>query len=355
MTHCFALGTLLGREGDAELVDHGVSALAQAFRDADHDGWYGHLDAEGVPTTTAKTMYEHAFVLLASSSATLARRPGARELLDAAVAVVDAHFWDDEAGAFVEEWDREWSALSEYRGANANMHGVEACLAVHGATGDGRWLDRALRIAGRIVDTDARGNGWRLPELFDAAWTMQPEYNRDKPADPFRPYGATPGHGLEWSRLMLDLRAELELAGREVPGWLEEAAAALYARAVEDGWVEPGGFVYTTDWSGKPVVENRFHWVVAEAIGAAAALHKVTGDERYVADEARFWDYARGIFVEPAGIGWIHEVDADGEPVTGTWSGRPDTYHAAQATLIPRMPLAPALAAALAAGTEPHR
>jgi hypothetical protein len=32
------------------------------------------------------------------------------------------------------------------------------------------------------------------------------------------------------------------------------------------------------------------------------------------------------------------------------WEGKPDTYHALQATLIPRLPLAPALASALAAG-----
>ena len=37
-------------------------------------------------------------------------------------------------------------------------------------------------------------------------------------------------------------------------------------------------------------------------------------------------------------------------PGSRTWEGKPDTYHALQATLIPRMPLAPALAAGLARG-----
>ncbi len=33
-----------------------------------------------------------------------------------------------------------------------------------------------------------------------------------------------------------------------------------------------------------------------------------------------------------------------------TWNGKPDTYHAFQATLIPRLPLTPALAPALRDG-----
>ena len=36
-------------------------------------------------------------------------------------------------------------------------------------------------------------------------------------------------------------------------------------------------------------------------------------------------------------------------PAAGTWAGKPDVYHAYQATLFPRLPVAPTLGAALAA------
>lgn len=353
MTHVFALGTLLGRESDGALVDHGVAALTGFLRDPEHDGWWAgtSADPEHTPIGTAKTAYEHAFVLLASSSATVARRPGGRELLRAATDVVDAHFWDDAAGASREEWNRDWTQLDGYRGANANMHSVEAYLAVADATGDPRWRERALRIAGRLVDGGARAHGWRLPEHFDADWVVDPEYNRDKPDDPFRPYGVTPGHGLEWARLLLHLEASVRADTGDAPAWLVPAAAALFDRAVLDGWYpEKEGFAYTTDWAGRPVVERRFHWVVAEAIGAAATLARVTGDDRYRDWYAVFWEYARTVLIEPAGRGWLHEVDEDGTPVEQTWPGRADWYHAVQATLIPRLPLAPSLATALATG-----
>ena len=76
MTHVFSLGHLLGRPGDGELVDLGLASLDRDFGDTQHGGWFPRRDADGRPDQ-AKTAYEHAFVLLAASSATVAGRPGA--------------------------------------------------------------------------------------------------------------------------------------------------------------------------------------------------------------------------------------------------------------------------------------
>ena len=343
MTHVFALGALLHRPGDAEFADHGVAALTGPFADTASGGWFPGLDDDGSPTSTAKTAYEHAFVLLAASTATLAGRPGAAELLASAVAVQEQRFWDDDAGAVVEEWDRDWDRLDGYRGANANMHSVEAYLAAADATGDAVWRDRALRIAARLIDGEARRHGWRLPEHYDAAWSPMPDYNRDRPDDRFRPYGITPGHGLEWARLLVHLAAALP----GPPEWLLPAAEALFRQAVADGWdVEHEGFYYTCAPDGRPVVRSRFHWVVCEAIGAAATLDAVVGDARYATAQGQFWDHARRYFIDPAGgFGWLHELDALNRPVPdGVWPGRPDWYHSVQATLLPVLPITGSLA-----------
>ncbi|HEX2808465.1 MAG TPA: AGE family epimerase/isomerase [Kineosporiaceae bacterium] len=349
MTHCFALGLMLGRDQDAELVDHGVASLLGAYTDVQHGGWFAALDQDNRPVPAPKGAYEHAFVLLAACSASAAGRPGADRLLALAADVMGRRFWDDEAGAMVEEWDAGWTTCDPYRGANANMHSLEACLAAADATGDGVWRDRALRIATRLIHGGARAHGWRVPEHFDADWKLLPEYNADQPNHPFRPYGVTPGHGLEWARLMLHLDAALDAAGEPAPAWLREAAAGLFDRAVTDGWdAERGGFAYTTGWDGRPVVSQRFHWVVCEGIATATLLHRLTGEQRYADWYARLWRYARSIFLDGR-PGWLHEAEIDGRPSTATWTGRPDIYHVVQATLVPRLPLAPSFASALAA------
>ena len=206
MTHVYSLGHLLGRSGCDELADHGVAALRDRFRDHQHGGWYAKVGAEG-PTTTDKTAYEHAFVVLAAASATAAGRPGGRELLDDALGVLLEHFWDDDFGMVVEQWDESFSTLDPYRGVNANMHTVEALLSAADVLDDPGLRDRALRILTRVVHELAASHEWRIPEHFDESWTPILEYNLEAPADPFRPYGATIGHWLEWARLALHLRA----------------------------------------------------------------------------------------------------------------------------------------------------
>jgi len=351
MTHACSLGHLLGRPGCGPLADHGLRSLEERFRDRAHGGWYAAVDGAG-PSGTVKSAYPHAFVVLAAASTTCAGRPGARELLDEALDVLLGRFWDDDHGMVVEEWDESFSRLDPYRGVNANMHTVEALLAASDVTGDRSLLDRALRIVTRVVHDLGPRHDWRLPEHFDEAWTPLLDYNADRPADPFRPYGATVGHWLEWARLALDLRAAL---GPGAPDWLLDDAVSLFDAAVREGWAVDGtdGFVYTVDWEGRPVVRERMHWVVAEATATAAALHDATGDPAYDSWYTTWWDHVAAVFLDPGLGSWRHELDPVNRPGGLVWNGKPDTYHAFQATLLPRLPLAPTLSAALRDGLLP--
>ena len=343
MTHVFAIGTLLGLPGQDELVAHGVAALRDLLHDREYGGWYAAVR----PTDSGKKAYEHAFVLLAASSAAVVGAGGT--LLADALGVQQRHFWREDDGMVVEEWDRPWRTLDRYRGANANMHTVEAYLAAADAGADPVWRERALRITERIVHRVARQSGWLMPEHYDPGWTPLPEFNRDRPADQFRPYGVTIGHLIEWSRLALDVRAAL---GPAAPDWLLPDAAAMFDRAIELGWAVDGadGFVYTVDFAGRPVVRQRMHWVVAEALAAAAALHQVTGADRYATGYDRTWDYATRCLVDPDGGSWWHELDPTNRPSATVWPGKPDAYHVVQALLLPRLPLAPTIVPALGRG-----
>ncbi|MDO5700500.1 MAG: AGE family epimerase/isomerase [Bowdeniella nasicola] len=355
MTHVFALGSLAGEEpapggpDSAELADlthHGVTALLDGpLRDTQDGGWYAAIQPAGTPIS-AKEAYGHAFVLLAASSALAVDIPRAEELLDAASAVIEERFWDEAAGMMVDEWDRHFTVLADYRGANANMHSLEAFLACGDVTGVRHWHERAARIAARVRRW-AEEYHWRVPEHAGPDYRPNPELHRERPADPFKPFGATVGHGMEWARLLLALDQTL---GSEAPAGLVDAAIALNDRAVADGWGADGGpgFVYTTDWQGAPVVRSRMHWVLAEAICTATALHRRTEEERYARDLQRWWDYADTYLIDHDLGSWHHELDPTNAPAHATWSGKPDVYHAYQAALIADVPTVPCFAAALA-------
>lgn len=358
MTHVFCLGLLadeaLANGGpDAAtlrgLAAHGVAALLDGpLHDRANGGWFSAIGADGVPSPT-KEAYAHAFVVLAGSSAAAAGIDRGRELLDLALEVQDRRFWDETEGLVVEEWDAGWEHLDDYRGVNSNMHTVECYLAAGDVTGQSVWHERAGRISERVAGW-AAGNDWRIPEHFTSDWTPMLEHNADEPAHPFRPYGATVGHGLEWARLLV---AVDETLGEAAPAGLRAAALALEERAVADGWASDGadGFVYTTDWQGRPVVRARMFWVLCEAIATSTVLARIQDPERHLADLARWWAYAEDHLVDHERGSWFHELGPDNEPQAITWPGKPDPYHIYQAAIMADVPTVPSFASALAAGS----
>ncbi|MDC4232470.1 AGE family epimerase/isomerase [Actinomyces sp. B33] len=353
MTHCFALGRLLGDTDAPALAEHGIHALLDGpLRAADGSGWHSGVDADGAPMPGARVSYDHSFVILAAATGLVAEVPGAETLLSAALDSFEDLWWDEDSGMVVDARDPHDLSLDPYRGANANMHMVEALLAAWSATDDRILLERAERICARIVNVFI-AHRFRLPEHFDRHWSPLLDYNRDRPADPFRPFGSTIGHWLEWSRLMIEVAFACDAAGLPHHDLLHVAPAHMYRRALMEGWGVDGesGFVYTVDFDGRPVVHERMYWVLCEAIGAAATLRAASGDSSYGADIEVFWNWAREHLIERPGA-WREELDATNAPASGTWSGKPDIYHALQATLIPSLPIAPSFAVALLSRRE---
>ena len=274
MTHVFALGELLGWPGAAELVAHGLDSLRHDFRDAAHGGWFAQVGG-----STDKRAYEHVFVVLAAASA------GDDELLGEALEVLETHFWDESAGALVDVWNRDWSELEPYRGANANMHGVEAML----ATGDPLWRERAARMTQRLVVD----NHPMLNEHFDAALAA--------------------AAGLQPRRA----RASVPALRRDDRALVRVGAAGVHARRRRASRPTRGGCsrracrpAGTARASSTPSTgtarrscADHLHWVLCEAIGAAAVL----GED---ALQAEWWELAERVFIDREHGSWRHELDA---------------------------------------------
>ena len=335
MVHVYSLASFLGHPGSGELADAGLKGLRGELHDDANGGWYAGLTPDGQILPT-KQCYAHAFVILAASSGVLAGRPGAKELLEDALKLYDLRFWNEEEGLSCDTWNTEFTVLDDYRGLNANMHTVEAFLAAADVTGDEKYRVRAGRIIDHVVGW-AGANKWRIPEHFTKDWNPDLECNKEKPDDQFKPYGATPGHGIEWARLIV------QWATSSYPDKKEEAekyirvSENLFCRAVEDAWNADGapGIVYTTDWNGNPVVHDRMHWTLAEAINTSAVLYRVTGKQIYADYYAQFMTYLDEKVLDHVNGSWFHQLDQNNQVIGTVWPGKSDLYHAVQATLIP--------------------
>ncbi len=335
MVHVYTLGHFLGHAGSEALIDAGLAGLKGELQDQKNGGWYPGITARG-EILPGKLCYAHCFVILAASSALLAKRPGAGELLENALEVFDRFFWQEEEGLTTDTWNTEFTVLDDYRGLNANMHTVEAFLAAADVTGEEKYRERAGRIISRVIGW-AGANHWRIPEHYTSAWEPDLQCNQDRPDDPFKPFGATPGHGIEWARLIAQWAVSSFPEHDPEAAKFIEASKMLYGRAVADGWNADGapGLVYTTDWEGRPVVHDRMHWVLAEAVNTSSVLWRLTGEERYAEDFAMFLQYLDEKIVDHVNGSWFHQLDRNNQVIGTVWPGKPDLYHALQATLIP--------------------
>ncbi|GHA34389.1 mannose-6-phosphate isomerase [Devosia pacifica] len=349
MVHCFAIGSLLGRPGSDEIVDHGMRYLIEHHRDKTHGGYIWSLDNNG-PRDDSKQAYGHAFVLLAGSSAKLAGHPLADRLIADVSEVIDKRFWEEEHGAISEEYANDWSKITDYRGQNSNMHMTEALMAAYEATGEKLYLQRAERIAKLIIGKHALELDYRVAEHFDADWTLDKDYTGN---EMFRPSGSTPGHWLEWSRLLM----QLWVLGHKAEPWLPDAARGLFRKAIELGWDDKhGGFYYTLDWNNQPIMREKLWWPVCEAIAAAAFFTHYDQDPFFEIWYRRLWDFAANHLIDHENSGWRPELQEDLTPVERLFVGKPDIYHALQACLIPLFPATGSVTHAIIESNRPaHR
>ena len=350
--HCYSMGLLLGFPGSRELVEAALKGLTGEQKDKEHGGWYVGLKPDGSPME-GKLCYTHAFSILAGASAMTAGVEGGKELLEEAAAVYDKFFWDEEEGMARDVWNTEFTECDDYRGMNSNMHSVEAFLAASDATGDEKWRRRAGRIIERTVGF-AGQHDWRLPEHYSSDWVPDLECNKDRPDDQFKPYGATPGHGAEWARLITQWALSAYPDDMEKAGKYITAAENMFCRSMEDGWNCDGarGIVYTTDWDGKPVVHDRMYWVLAEAINTSATLYRVTGKEKYAQMYADYMKYLDEVVVDHELGGWYSQLDSSNHLIETVWPGKNDIYHGLQATIIPYYKPGLSIASAIKAGDE---
>lgn len=285
---------------------HGLRYLREAHRDP-ASGGYAWTLRDGQPEDRTRHAYGVAFVLLAYASA---RKSGldTAAWMDETWNLLEARFWGAEAGLYRDEADPDWN-FSGYRGQNANMHLCEALIAAFEASGEARYLDRALLLADHMTRRQAALAGGLVWEHYDRDWNVDWDYNRDNPRHLFRPWGFQPGHQVEWAKLLVLLHGHLGARGA-APEWLLPTARHLFDTALQYAWDDEfGGIAYGFAPDFTICDSDKYFWVQAEAISAAARLFAATGDARYREWYERVWRYAWQHFVDHRHGAWYRILD----------------------------------------------
>ncbi|NKB75802.1 MAG: AGE family epimerase/isomerase [Gammaproteobacteria bacterium] len=275
-----------------EATQHGIRFLRRQHLDPDLDGYAWVLHGDTVIDGT-NHCYGLAFVLLAYATALKAGIQEAKQYLEECFNLMERHFWDTNYGLYRDEISADWKTVSTYRGQNANMHSCEAMIAAYQATGNEVYLDRAFTVAHNICVRQANLSDGMIWEHYHEDWRVDPDYNREDPKNLFRPWGFQPGHFTEWAKLLLLLR---EYRKEE---WLLPLARGLFDTALGKAWdFENGGICYGFAPDGSICDSDKYFWVQAESLAAAAMLGEALNNNNYRDWYQRIWNYS-----------WNHMID----------------------------------------------
>jgi mannose/cellobiose epimerase-like protein (N-acyl-D-glucosamine 2-epimerase family) len=317
--------------GYLEQVRHGLRFLRDVHRDPDTGGYAWQLTWDGKNKTVQdgdNHCYGLAFVLLAYSHALAAGVEEARAWIAETWDLMERRFWEPAHGLYADQATADWRELLPYRGQNANMHACEALLAAYEATGETRYLLRAETVAHNITVRQAALADGRIWEHYREDWQVDWDYNRDDKTNIFRPWGFQPGHFTEWAKLLLNLKRHADhLAGPS--DWLVPRAVALFDDALDHAWDGPhGGIVYGFGPDNMVCDGDKYFWVQAESLAAAAVLALRTGEDRFWARYDQIWQYSWQHMIDHQHGAWYRILGPDNRKLTDEKSpaGKTD-YH----------------------------
>jgi len=317
-----------------QAVRHGLAFLHAAHAQP-QGGYAWQIDWQVDPHTSTghatvqdgtNHCYGLAFVLLAHAHALMAGVSEAAVGLQATWKLMEQRFWEDAHGLYADEATPQWQ-VGPYRGQNANMHACEAMLAAFDATGERRFLQRALTLAEAITQRQAASTGGLVWEHYHTDWSPDWDYNRHDRSNIFRPWGVQTGHLTEWAKLLLQL--ETRLPASERPGWLVATARHFFDTAMQTGWdTVHGGLVYGFAPGGEVCDGHKYFWVQAESLAAAACLAVRTGEPSYWKAYDRLWAYSWQHLVDHRYGAWFRILTPDNRPISDEKSpaGKTD-YH----------------------------
>lgn len=302
-------------------AQHGLAYIELSHKDETKQNYAWTLrDHKSADTT--QHAYGYAFLLLTFCWAKKVGI-GENESIEHIFNLLEARFWQPQFGLYADEITPD-GILSDYRGQNANMHLCEALICAYEATDDTQYLQRAFVLAENITVRQAGLTDGLIWEHYTKDFQPDWQYNIDDPKNLYRPWGFQGGHQIEWSKLLLQLNRH------QAQPWLVKRAVELFDLAYERSWDEQhGGLIYGFDSKNQWCDDDKYFWVQAEAIAAAALLYQATDKGDYLTKYHQLWAYCWQHFVDHKYGAWFRVLSCNNQKYSNEKSsvGAKCDYH----------------------------
>lgn len=286
------------------------------FIDKEYGGAYRSVKSTGEPSDTRKQLYTQSFFIYGFTE--FYRATGDKEALKTAIEIFNLFekcSRDKNSDGYFEVFTRDWhrtrdlligeSRKEDEKTMNTHLHLMEAYTNLYRVWPDKRVEDRLKTLVGLFLDkiTDPKTN--HLICFMDKDW------RRTSMVDSY-------GHDIESSWLL-----------EEAAGLLKDPTISFRVRstsikiadAAAEGLQPDGSLLYEKDLSDGRVNKERSWWAQAETVVGYLNAYELTGNEKYLDNSIKCWNYIKEHFVDNKSGGWISSVSESGIPGRGDKAG----------------------------------
>ena len=294
----FSAAALSGRfvSGEHLALMAAQNMIDQYERADGAEGWIFSLSSDGRTSDPLRDLYAHAFVLFGLSWAIrLEPRRSFLEAMERTLSFIDERMKDTERGGY---WDT-LPRMDKLRRQNPHMHLFEAFIALHEATGEGRFLDVGAALCNLMLSRLLSPEGGALREYFSDDWSVYPAEGAGR---------VEPGHLFEWSWLLTRYQA---ISGKDQ----SDSIKRMMAMAIQYGLdKKTGRIIDEIAEDGRALKTSSRAWPHAEALKAFSAVPAELGGGDISAITAILRRFMT-IYCSPSmGGGWQDQMDCEDRP-----------------------------------------
>lgn len=286
------------------------------FIDNQYGGAYRSLNAKGEPSDTRKQTYTQSFFIY--GLAEYSRATGDKQSLNTAMEIFrlfEKYAFDKEANGYFEVFSRDWLRIrdrligertdTDEKTMNTHLHIMEAYANLYRVSGDKEVGDRLKNLIGIFLDKIIDKKSSHLICFMDRSW---------KSTSTIDSYG----HDIESSWLLYE--AAHLLNDPKLLSRVKETSIKI-ANAAAEGLQKNGSMLSDKDNSTGHVRTQLSWWEQAETIVGYLNAFELTGNEAYLDNSVKCWEYTRQHFVDAKNGGWYSSVSESGEPGRGDKAG----------------------------------
>jgi mannobiose 2-epimerase len=286
------------------------------FIDQKYGGTYRSVTAKGTPSDLLKQTYSQSFFIYALSE--YYRATGDQESLNTAKEIyksLEKYAVDSKSDGYFEVFDREWRRTNDrligeitnkdVKTMNTHLHLMEAYTNLYRVWPDSKLAIRLKNLILLFTDKIIDPKTFHLRVFLDDNWKSTSTIN-------------SYGHDIEASWLLVE--AAQILGDKSILKNCERISLKI-AVAASEGLQPDGSLISEKNYSSGEVNTSRDWWPQAEAIVGLMNAYELSGNELYLNNAIKCWDYTNKYLVDHKNGEWFNSISSSGVVSKGDKAG----------------------------------